>query len=55
MIAFIIVLILLSATFSGLTIGMFSLGVTELERKIKMGNEKAKKIYSVRKTGNFLL
>lgn len=55
MIAFIIILVLLSATFSGLTIGMFSLGLSELERKIKMGNKKAERIYQVRKNGNFLL
>lgn len=55
MIAFVILLLILSATFSGLTIGMFSLGLVDLERKIKLGNKKAEKIYAVRKRGNFLL
>ena len=55
MIAFVILLIFLSATFSGLTIGMFSLGLSDLERKIKMGSKKAERIYKVRKNGNFLL
>ena len=48
-------LILLSALFSGLTLGLFSLNKTALERKIKLGNEEAKKVYSVRKNGNLLL
>ncbi len=55
MIALVILLILMSATFSGLTIGMFSLGLGDLERKIKEGNRQAEKIYSIRKNGNFLL
>ena len=55
MILLVLVLILLSATFSGLTIGMFSLGLSGLERKIKLGNKKAQKIYEIRKNGNFLL
>jgi len=50
-----VLLILLSATFSGLTIGMFSLGLGDLERKIKEGNKQAEKIYSIRKNSNFLL
>jgi metal transporter CNNM len=48
-------LILLSALFSGLTLGLFSLNKTALERKIKLGNEEAKKVYTVRKNGNLLL
>lgn len=55
MIALVIVLILMSATFSGLTIGMFSIGLSDLKRKIKEGNRQAEKIYSIRKNGNFLL
>lgn len=55
LIAIVIILILMSATFSGLTIGMFSLGLGDLERKIKEGNRQAEKIYSIRKNGNFLL
>lgn len=45
----------MSATFSGLTIGMFSLSVSSLERKMKLGNKDAEKIYKIRKNGNFLL
>lgn len=48
-------LVLLSGIFSGLTIGLMSLNKTELQRKIKLGDKDAKKVYSVRKNGNFLL
>lgn len=51
----IIVLIVFSALFSGLTIGLLGLDKSELERKIKIGDKLALKIYSVRKNGNFLL
>src|SRR6185369_10281803 len=55
MIVLVIALLLLSATFSGLTIGMFSIGLDELERKMKEGSKQAEKIYEIRKDGNFLL
>lgn len=55
MIIIVICLIILSATFSGLTIGMFSLSLSFLERKIKLGNKDAEKIYKFRKNGNRLL
>ncbi|MDF1698890.1 MAG: CNNM domain-containing protein [Saprospiraceae bacterium] len=48
-------LVILSACFSGLTLGFFSLNLTSLERKMKLGDERAKKIYPVRKNGNLLL
>jgi len=51
----IIVLILLSAVFSGLTLGFFSLNKDDIERKAELGDKKAKKIYRVRKNGNLLL
>lgn len=51
----IIFLILLSAVFSGLTIGMFTLDVSDLERKAKNGNPKAKKVLQIRRNGNLLL
>jgi metal transporter CNNM len=54
-IALIVILIAMSAIFSGLTLGMFSLSLNDLERKIKLGNKKAEKIYAIRKNGNFLL
>jgi metal transporter CNNM len=55
MIALIILLLLISATFAGLTIGMFSLSLADLERKMKNGSKEAAKIYKVRKDGNLLL
>lgn len=55
MIAVLILLILTSACFSGLTIGMFSISVDSLERKIKLGNRDAERIYRIRKNGNYLL
>lgn len=49
------VLVILSGCFSGLTLGFFSLNLTGLERKIKLGDARAKKVYPVRKRGNLLL
>lgn len=49
------VLVLLSGCFSGLTLGFFSLNLTSLERKMKLGNKQAKKVYPIRKNGNLLL
>jgi len=51
----IIVSILLSAFFSGITIGFLGLKKTELQSKIKAGNKRVVKIYEVRKNGNLLL
>jgi len=51
----ILVLILFSALFSGLTIGLLGLDKSELEIKMKTGDKNAVKIYSVRKNGNLLL
>ena len=51
----VIVLVLLSACFSGLTLGFFSLNLTSLERKSKLGDKRAVRIYPVRKDGNRLL
>ena len=51
----VIILVLLSGCFSGLTLGFFSLNLTGLERKIKLGNKDAEKVYPVRKNGNLLL
>lgn len=48
-------LILLSGCFSGLTLGFFSLNVTSLERKMKLGDVRAKRVYPIRKRGNLLL
>jgi len=48
-------LILLSAIFSGLTLGLMSLSTADLKRKMDLGNKNAEKIYPVRKDGNLLL
>lgn len=55
MILFIILLLALSATFSGLTIGLLKLDTSFLERKMKLGNKDAEKIYEIRKNGNLLI
>ncbi len=51
----IIVLILLSGLFSGLTLGLYSLDFTELERKTELGNKRAERVFKVRQRGNLLL
>ena len=48
-------LIVLSALFSGLTLGYFTLNQHDLKRQAKLGNEAAKRIYPLRKHGNQLL
>lgn len=52
---FVIVLIAFSAIFSGLSLGFFSLNKEDLERKAHFGDERAKKIFDLRKKGNLLL
>jgi metal transporter CNNM len=49
------VLLLFSALFSGLTLGLMSLNAQELKRKMSVGNKDAKKVYGVRRQGNLLL
>jgi len=51
----VIILILLSGCFSGLTLGFFSLNLTSLKRKMKLGDKQAAKVYPIRKNGNLLL
>jgi len=51
----VVLLVALSGLFSGLTLGLMSLNPFTLERKIKMGDEDAKKIYPLRRQGNLLL
>ena len=48
-------LIVLSALFSGLTLGLLSLNVHSLKRQAGLGNLDAKIVYPVRKRGNLLL
>lgn len=50
-----ILLLLLSACFSGMNLGMMSLGPHDLLRKAELGDKRAKKIYPIRKKGNLLL
>ena len=50
-----LILILLSALFSGLTLGLMILNLTELKRKASLGDKDAMIIYSVRKNGSLLL
>lgn len=49
------ILVIFSAIFSGLTIGFFSLNLTYLENKVKVGDRRAKRIYPLRKRSNLLL
>lgn len=49
------ILILFSALFSGLTLGLMGLDSYELKRKVSLGDKDAKKIYPIRKKGNLLL
>lgn len=51
----VLLLISLSAMFSGLTLGFFSLSKDDLERKKNLGDPMAIKVFSVRKDGNLLL
>ncbi len=50
-----LVLVLLSALFSGLTLGLLSLDTQSLRRRAKHGDKNAAIIYPVRKRGNLLL
>lgn len=51
----VVALILLSAAFSGLTLGLLSLNVFELKRKAELGDKEAARVYPIRKRGNELL
>jgi len=51
----VVFLVSMSALFSGLTLGFFSLNRDDLERKAKLGDKKAEEVLSVRKDGNLLL
>ncbi len=51
----IVLLIFLSGIFSGLTLGFFTLNLGELERKAKLGDNRAEKVLEVRRNGNLLL
>src|SRR3989339_741124 len=51
----IFILVVISALFSGLTLGYFSLNKDDLERKAKLGDKNAKKAHKIRQQGNLLL
>jgi len=51
----IFVLLLLTALFSGMNLGLMSLDPHELERKIALGDARAAKIFPIRRRGNLLL
>jgi metal transporter CNNM len=50
-----IILVVLSALFSGLTLGLLSLDAQALERRARHGDKDAATIYPVRRNGNLLL
>lgn len=52
---FVIFLLVLSACFSGMTLGFFTLHKTDLKRKAELGDKAAEKIYRIRQNGNLLL
>lgn len=51
----VVFLLILSGIFSGLNLGLLSLSKAELERKMKIGDREAEKVYPIRKNGNLLL
>lgn len=51
----VLIFLSLSALFSGLTLGSFSLNRDDLKRKARLGDKRARKIYELRKNGNLLL
>jgi metal transporter CNNM len=54
-ILFVIFLLTLSALFSGLSLGFFTLRKNDLKRKAELGDKNAEKLYKIRKNGNLLL
>jgi len=51
----VIVLVVFSAFFSALTLGLMSLDTQTLKRKMSLKDKDAKKVYAIRKNGNLLL
>jgi len=51
----VVLLVILSGTFAGLTLALFSIKLTTLERKIRLGDQRALKVYKFRKNSNLLL
>ena len=50
-----VLLLAMSAMFSGLTLGLLSLNLYELKRKTELGNAEAELVYPIRARGNELL
>lgn len=48
-------LVIMSALFSGLTLGLMSLDIFDLKRKMDLGDIDAKRVYKIRRKGNLLL
>lgn len=48
-------LVVLAGTFAGLTLALFGIRLTTLERKVKLGDQRAGQVYKLRKHGNLLL
>lgn len=51
----VVLLVILSGTFAGLTLALFSIKLTTLERKIRLGDRNALRVYKFRKNSNLLL
>ena len=51
----VIFLVIMSGTFAGLTLALFSLRLTTLEAKSNTGDKRAMRVYTLRKKGNLLL
>lgn len=49
------ILVVLSGTFAGLTLALFGIKLSTLERKIRLGDQNAIKVYKIRKNSNLLL
>ncbi len=48
-------LVVLAGIFAGLTLALFRLDLSTLQRKVNMGDARAKKVYALRNKGNLLL
>ena len=51
----VILCVVLAGTFAGLTLALFGMRLSSLEHKMKLGDERAKIVYDIRKKGNRLL
>lgn len=51
----VIALVVISGIYAGLTLSLFGIQLTTLERRIKLGDEEAKSVYEIRRHGYLLL